>query len=252
MNDIISSNDVPKIIHHIWIQGYQEMNSEDRNNVENIKRLNPDWVHILWDDDAIRDLLDSKYPEILDFYNNVVNLPGSVNYLASKSDIARSVIVYEYGGCYMDVDVECVDNLDSIVKNIPKQKSVFACSEKYGMYSDSFFMASYKNQILKNIIENITKTIDKRKLGNNISNTLKNHKNEIFILNKYVSKYHCGSSYKCMIPIKINSNDNPFHPRRFAKYICDNRPQFMISGFIIILILLITLTLFMYKMRSKT
>lgn len=241
------SQNVPNIIHHIWIQGYSEMNEIDRNNVENIKRLNPDWTHVMWDNDTIRALLEDKYSEILNFYDNVIDLPGDINYLASKSDIGRFVIMYEYGGCYMDVDVECVDNLNSIVSSIPKQKSIFACAEKYGLYSSQFFMASPKINVLKDTVNNITSKKDKGKLGGTMTDAiLEKYKDEIFIL-KDVSMYHCGSSYKCMIPIHINSNDNPFHARRFSKYVCDNRPRFMISGSVIIVILLICVVVLIKK-----
>lgn len=239
MNNSISYNGIPKIIHHIWIQGYENMDETDKNNVQNIKRLNPDWVHVLWNDDKIRLLLESKYPDILEFYDNVVNLPGSINYLASKSDIARFVIMYEYGGCYMDVDVECVDNLNSIVKNIPKTKEIFACAMKYNMCGSQFFIASPRNKILRDVVYNITNKKDKGKLGGAMSDTIINkYMDDIYVLND-VSMYHCGTSYKCMIPIHINSNDHPLHPRRCAKYICDNRPQFMIAGTIIIILLIV-------------
>lgn len=242
---------ITKIINHIWIQGYSEMNTENKNNIRNIKRLNPNWITIVWDDQSIRSLLYNKYPEILQFYDNTINLPGSINYLASKSDIARYVIMYEHGGCYMDVDVECIDGLDSIIKGLPNKEDIFACAEKYGRYSDAFFISNPNNHIVGHIVENIIKCRDKQELGNNMSNTIKFNKYNVYVL-KDVSNYHCGSSYKCMIPIKINSNDDPLHPRRILKYVCDKRTEFMIAFAVIISILLIFIISFIaYKCSNR-
>jgi len=41
---------IPKIIHNIWIQGYNNLPKDIIENHNNIKKLNPNWQFIIWDE----------------------------------------------------------------------------------------------------------------------------------------------------------------------------------------------------------
>ena len=102
---------IPKIIHNIWIQGYQNLPEKEKQNHLKIKKLNPDWEFIIWDNNMIIELL-KKYPKIYYVYKNVNNLSGIINNNATRSDIARYIIMKEYGGLYYDFDFECISSFD--------------------------------------------------------------------------------------------------------------------------------------------
>lgn len=106
---------IPKIIHNIWIQGYQNLPEEEKQNHLKIKKLNPDWEFIIWDNNMIIELL-KKYPKIYHVYKNINNLSGIINNDASRSDIARYIIMKEYGGLYYDFDFECISSFDTLFK----------------------------------------------------------------------------------------------------------------------------------------
>ena len=61
---------IPKIIHNIWIQGYEDLPEKNKLNHINIKKLNPDWDFIIWDNKMILQLL-KKYPSLLNLYIKV-------------------------------------------------------------------------------------------------------------------------------------------------------------------------------------
>ena len=85
---------IPKIIHNIWIQGYEHLPEKNKLNHIHIKKLNPDWDFIIWDNQMILNLL-KKYPSLLNLYKKVNQLSGIIHSKATQSDIARYVILKE-------------------------------------------------------------------------------------------------------------------------------------------------------------
>ncbi len=179
------------------------MPEEDRNNVKNIANLNPGWQSILWDERMILDIL-TNHPKVKTFYQNLDNLPVSPNNIsvyASKSDVARWVIMYEKGGCYMDTDVVCTSGLDEIVAKVPT--GFVASGNLKPIWSGQFFMAPAKNELFKKIIEDIPNSVDRRDLGGKMTNVFNHAPTGVHAIDPDdLSVYHCGVASKCMIPIK--------------------------------------------------
>ena len=69
---------IPKIIHNIWVQGYSNIPDDIRIQQLQIKKLNPDWEFIIWDEKMILQLLE-KYPNVLRVYKECVNYSGLIN-----------------------------------------------------------------------------------------------------------------------------------------------------------------------------
>lgn len=88
--------------------------------------------YILWDKNKCENLID-KYPEYKAFYQNV-------KYKIMQVDIIRFLILFEYGGVYLDLD---------ITPNIDKLKPYqFAIAYKKGIKREHFeieVIQSYKN-----------------------------------------------------------------------------------------------------------
>lgn len=96
---------IPKIIHYCWFGG-TEIPERDRKCIESWKKFCPDYEIVRWD--------ESNY----DYKKNRYMREA---YEAKKwgfvSDFARLDIVYEYGGIYLDTDVELVMSLDDLLEN---------------------------------------------------------------------------------------------------------------------------------------
>jgi len=223
---------VPRILHHVWIQGYDAMPSEDRKNVDNLHRLNPGWKNIVWDDEMIQKLLQ-KYPEILNVYNNVQNLPETdarINPLASKSDIARWVILYEYGGCYMDADVVCITGLDEIMEKLPDKNPLLGTG-KYlpRVYHAGFLISTQYNPIFEGAMKKVLVAKDRAMLGGCMTDTVNDMTDEnrdldgLYLFNTDdVAIYHCGTASKCMLPIKVGSSAGVY-PRKLYGFWCRHK-----------------------------
>lgn len=88
---------IPQIIH----QTYANLHIPDvlKQNVQNLKHLNPSWLYRFWSD-----------AEIIDFINDafgwsVLRVYLSINpqYGAARADLFRYLCVYYYGGVYLDI-----------------------------------------------------------------------------------------------------------------------------------------------------
>jgi mannosyltransferase OCH1-like enzyme len=101
---------IPKIIHQIWIQGYNQAPFELQKFCQECRKINFDFQYILWDDDRIKKLLSEHFAdEYLQLYN-------SYTVFAQKADFSRYVILYIYGGIYLDFDTKCKKNLTPFLK----------------------------------------------------------------------------------------------------------------------------------------
>jgi mannosyltransferase OCH1-like enzyme len=69
------------------------------------QKFNPDLKQHFYDDATSRDLVRTKFPEYLDVYDDYT-------FGVQRADLFRFLVVYEYGGLYADVDMECLRNLD--------------------------------------------------------------------------------------------------------------------------------------------
>lgn len=94
---------IPKIIHWCWFGG-EQIPDENLKCIESWKRFCPDYEIIKWTEDSF-DIGKCEYAK--QAYNN--------GKWAFVSDFARLDIIYNYGGIYLDTDVELVKNLDELL-----------------------------------------------------------------------------------------------------------------------------------------
>ncbi|XWV26222.1 glycosyl transferase [Tupanvirus soda lake] len=97
---------IPKIIHQIWIQGYQSIPTRLKRYHEECKEINNNYEHMFWNEEKIIDLLRNYFGE------KFVETYSTFTVFAQKADFARYAILYVYGGIYLDMDMICKKNLD--------------------------------------------------------------------------------------------------------------------------------------------
>ena len=107
---------IPKIIHYCWF-GKNPIPEKDRKCIESWKRFCPNYEIIEWNEDNF-DINCCDY----------VRQAYEAKKWAFVSDYARLKIIYEYGGIYLDTDVELIKPLDSLLS-----------------YASFFGFESYKN-----------------------------------------------------------------------------------------------------------
>ncbi|WP_324672147.1 glycosyltransferase family 32 protein [Hymenobacter sp. GOD-10R] len=101
---------IPRIIHQTFMS--KKLPAELQENVDNLKRLNPGWAHRLYDDDDITAfILDQYGPEVLRYYERI-----NPHYGAARADLFRYLLVYRYGGVYLDIKSTCTAPLDKFLQ----------------------------------------------------------------------------------------------------------------------------------------
>lgn len=93
---------IPKIIHQIWI-GNQALRPQ--RWIDTWINNHPGWTHRLWTDDNLPSLRNARQFQ-------------SMPLLAGKADILRYEILSQFGGVYIDADMECVSPLtEDLIEN---------------------------------------------------------------------------------------------------------------------------------------
>ena len=212
---------IPKIIHNIWIQGYDNLPNENKVTHANIKNMNPEWEFMIWDDDMIKKML-KKYPPIYNMYIKTNNYT-EINNNTLKSDIARYMIMKEYGGLYFDIDFNCAASFDELFLNAEnenkennetqktKKNTIYIASSNANLWSYinpfqkakycSCFMAMDKNHpIWETVIQKLKHATTKFQIREALDISLQESENEndtknnkhfpIIMLNKVNGNYY--------------------------------------------------------------
>jgi len=203
---------IPKIIHTIWLQGYEFLPEKKKVFHHNLKKIHPDLEFIVWDNKMIY-LLLKKYPKMLGLYKDVDKLTGFIHSEVIQRNIASFVILKEFGGLYYDVHFDCL----SLINNIPipdwsnvKENCIYIVnsnSSKKNLniftfdYLSSFFMENYyyssefiaiqkSHPIWEKVFEYMEKMYSKKEIH--------------FVMNKVLHE----SSYPIILVECDNSNSN--------------------------------------------
>ncbi|MDF2614695.1 MAG: hypothetical protein K0S71_2481 [Clostridia bacterium] len=134
---------IPKIIHRIWV-GNKKIPEEFIAYAQTWRKYHPDWEMKLWTDENMIPLKNQAY------YDNAKEL-------AKKADIARYELLYQFGGIYIDCDVECLKNIEPLLSGI----EAFAGAEDDYYITNAIMGCTVHNPIMKCIIENIPVSIQK-------------------------------------------------------------------------------------------
>lgn len=94
---------IPKLIHYFWIGG-SKLPQEYERNIESWRRFCPNYQIIQWN--------ESNYDFGKCRYAREAVKSGQYMY---ATDVARKDILYNYGGIYLDTDVELLRSLDDLL-----------------------------------------------------------------------------------------------------------------------------------------
>lgn len=96
---------IPKIIHYTWFSG-EEYPTQIKECIDSWHKYMPEYDYCLWDYDRVRDI---DFP----FLREALQMKK----WAFAADLVRLYAVYNYGGIYLDTDVEVLKSFDSLLDN---------------------------------------------------------------------------------------------------------------------------------------
>jgi mannosyltransferase OCH1-like enzyme len=125
-------------------------------NIENLQKMNPEFKYQLFDDNDCYDFIKMNYSkDILDAY--ILLKPS-----AYKADLWRYCILYKYGGIYLDIKFESVDDF----KLITLKKELFVQDNIHDGIYNGFMICQPNNDILLRCINKIINNVKNRYYGN--------------------------------------------------------------------------------------
>lgn len=133
---------IPKIVHYCWFGGKEKPDSV-KKCIESWKKFLPDYQLVEWNEDNF----------------NIEKLQYTKEAYAAKkyafvSDVARIEALYQYGGIYMDTDVEVLKTFTPLLD----ARSILGMEEK-GYVATSFMAFEKEHPLVKqflNLYENIS------------------------------------------------------------------------------------------------
>ena len=106
---LAESTVIPRVIHQTFMT--KNLPLELQGNVENLKRLNPGWKHMIHDDDDIVKFITENYGlSIVNYYKRI-----NPRYGAARADLFRYLLMYKCGGVYLDIKSTCSRPLDEVL-----------------------------------------------------------------------------------------------------------------------------------------
>ena len=94
---------IPKIIHYCWLSGTPFPDLENRC-IESWKKYLPDYELILWDKERIKEI-----------HSSWIDSAIAQKKWAFAADYVRLYALYNYGGIYLDCDVEVLKSFDELL-----------------------------------------------------------------------------------------------------------------------------------------
>ncbi len=132
---------IPKIIHQIWLGG--KLPEKFVWMTESWRKKHPTWKYILWTDKDIEEL----------HLINQKQFDEATNF-GVKADILRYEILEKYGGVYVDIDYECLKNLDQLHYNT----EFYCCYIDDNAISNAFIGCKAHHPLLQICVKRIIHT----------------------------------------------------------------------------------------------
>lgn len=159
----LSQPTTPLVIPKYLFVTHETIEKINLHKFREIKRKNKHWNIFFFSNQDRERFLKTYYPDYYKRYQKI-----SSTYGAAKADFWRYIIIYHYGGIYIDSSVEVYQNLDSIIDDkkgliVTKHHTInLFCANIWGkdLYWNWFFAAPPKNNILEALIKTICKNMD--------------------------------------------------------------------------------------------
>lgn len=99
---------IPRTIHQTWKT--EQVPSLLQKLADRWKELHGDWKYILWTDEMNRSFVRKEYPRFLPVYD-------AYPYNIQRVDAVRYLILYTYGGVYIDLDFVPLKNIEPLLQD---------------------------------------------------------------------------------------------------------------------------------------
>lgn len=188
---------IPKIIHQIWL-GKRPIPTQIQSYMQSWKTYHPDWQFILWTDENLIPLQNQ------DLYNQVEDL-------RQKADIVRYEVLYQYGGVYVDIDMECFKNIEPLLQ----EGEFFVGTEDDFYLSNELMAVTKKHDLIKELLDGL-----KYSLSNDENKSIDEQTGPIFMTKYLLWMPQVTVAEQQLLystPEQLKKADSPFYTVHRAK-----------------------------------
>jgi len=147
-------NYFPKTIYQTWYT--KQLPYGIQSTVNDMMEMNPNYKHRLFDDDDMIEFIDACYSKrVLDCFNKLA-------IGAAKADLWRYLILFRYGGVYLDMDSVIISNLDTLIGE--DSCSIISRERNYGLFTQWCLMFMPESPILRECIKKCFYNIDSNQM----------------------------------------------------------------------------------------
>tara|TARA_B100000795_G_C22805879_1_gene444847 strand:- start:7262 stop:7975 length:714 start_codon:yes stop_codon:yes gene_type:complete len=224
-------------IHIVWIQSLKYNHKNPlipkgiKDNYEKIITLNKNikFNKNIWYDENIIHLIKKTFTPYLNIYKNIRDL-------RFKSDLARLLILYVYGGIYIDIDQKSLKGFTSFDNIVDKNLVIVFNNGKDELSNGFIYVKERKNEYIKLCLESYIEIIKKKEIGackvmkeifDKMHKNMKIGENEYITIlqerpTKNLEKCHSKEEFWKSFYI-FNSNNEPIMKSRYDNYYKDRR-----------------------------
>jgi mannosyltransferase OCH1-like enzyme len=149
---------IPKVVYQSWYT--KTFHPAVQEKLDAMKALNPEYAFVLSNDEEMDAFVNREFPgEIADCYNRL-------NIIVAKVDFWRYLILYKYGGIYLDIDSDIRKPLRELIRD--EDEAILSAEQNDFKFVQWALMFSKGHPILKKTIDFIVENISKNLFPNDI------------------------------------------------------------------------------------
>ena len=176
-----------------------------KKNINKFKNINPEYKYFLFTDKDMDNFVYKYFPgEFADCYYKL-------NIIVAKVDFCRYLVLYNFGGVYLDMDSNIKRSLRELIKN--DDNAIISSEGNFLYYVQWALIFSKNHPILKKTIDLIIQNIKNNTYPNNI------HKmTGPTVFTQAVNNIHFSLFNNNINQKEINKNTNITHLQNNIKY----------------------------------
>lgn len=152
---------IPKHIYRSWFT--KDVDSFTKKSIDKMMALNPEYTHEIFTDEEMDFFVNVNFSkEISSAYNKL-------NIIVAKVDFWRYLILYKYGGVYLDIDSTIEVPLHNLIKE--NDDAIISFENNPAHYLQWALIFKKNHPILQKTIELVVENINFNKYPNNIIDT---------------------------------------------------------------------------------
>jgi len=145
---------IPKILHYVWLDFKDEHNINPEipqkylENINLCKTINHNYIVKIWKGQECFDFVRNYFPE---YYEIFINF----KYPIIRCDVVRLMILYIYGGIYVDMDRICQKSYDILLNKYSEYDLILSKIPFYQNLNNDIIIAKKNDHFIFNCIQNI-------------------------------------------------------------------------------------------------